>query len=338
MIRITILSLFLFFSSNRIFSQDFYINDNSEIQFLSYLISPEWSNLNLNESIEFLKNSGFKEVKSTNKYNLEVVSGKITNNNYVFYRELAFENKIIKSYSDVIVFFQPSYKYLASPLKDMGSSFENQYQDALKKDEKIKDLFLKYYSQSIKKDGITSQILGDITDIGFDFSNSISTPDFEILRNCKSRLEQNKIFNYYSSRQVLIKEKQYLVGDNDLRKINEYDLNKMVDVFLLDCKNNKIPFTKGKVLVSFEKLPAGLLGVSSGINDNSKIELKVDPEKWLEASLPKKWYLIYHELGHDVLNLNHGNGGKMMFNFSDKGYSWKEFWEDKSYMMNSIKK
>ena len=29
-------------------------------------------------------------------------------------------------------------------------------------------------------------------------------------------------------------------------------------------------------------------------------------------------------------------GGKMMFNFADKDYSWEEFIEDKKYMFNYI--
>ena len=36
----------------------------------------------------------------------------------------------------------------------------------------------------------------------------------------------------------------------------------------------------------------------------------------------------------DVLNLGHGEGGKMMFNFSDRGYSWDEFFEDKEEMFS----
>ena len=62
----------------------------------------------------------------------------------------------------------------------------------------------------------------------------------------------------------------------------------------------------------------------------------VDPEKWSSASIQKKWYVMYHELGHDVLNLNHGQAGKMMFTFADKQYTWNEFVVDKEYMFNFI--
>ena len=112
----------------------------------------------------------------------------------------------------------------------------------------------------------------------------------------------------------------------------------MITVFLLDCKNHNINIKKGKVICSFETLEGQTLGLSYGINNDTKIELKVDPAKWETSSIPKRWYLIYHELGHDVLNLKHGNGGKMMFNFADRGYSWKEFWDDRIYMFESYKR
>jgi len=80
-----------------------------------------------------------------------------------------------------------------------------------------------------------------------------------------------------------------------------------------------------------------VIGVSTERNNDSVINLKIDPENWSKSSLQKKWYLLYHELGHDVLNLGHGEGGKMMFNFIDRDYEWEEFVTDKNYMFNYFK-
>ena len=71
-----------------------------------------------------------------------------------------------------------------------------------------------------------------------------------------------------------------------------------------------------------------------GGNNDSKIEIKVDPILWKNSSIEKKMYTLYHELGHDVLNLDHGEGGKMMFNYSEMEYSWDNFFEDKEYMFS----
>ncbi len=65
----------------------------------------------------------------------------------------------------------------------------------------------------------------------------------------------------------------------------------------------------------------------------NKIILRIDPEKLESSTLLERWYTIYHELGHDVLNLKHGEGGRMMFSFSiDSDYKWEDFFEDRDYM------
>ena len=112
----------------------------------------------------------------------------------------------------------------------------------------------------------------------------------------------------------------------------------MIDVFLVDCKLNGIKLQNNVIDVKFESLDDNTIGLSYAMNNDKLIKIRIDPQAWSESSAPKKWYLLYHELGHDVLNLEHGNGGKMMFNFADRGYSWSEFWEDKNYMLNNYSK
>ena len=79
-----------------------------------------------------------------------------------------------------------------------------------------------------------------------------------------------------------------------------------------------------------------IIALAKGMNINNKIIMEVDPENWAVASGPKRWYILYHELGHDVLNFKHGEGGKMMFNFVDRDYTWDEFIKDKDYMFDSF--
>ena len=132
-------------------------------------------------------------------------------------------------------------------------------------------------------------------------------------------------------------ENLFFVNSIDIRKVNTYDLKSMVKLFLKDCSINGINIENvTQIKSTFEELERGTQGVSTGINKNG-VEIKIDPVFWSNSSLIKKWYLIYHELGHDVLNLEHGEGAKMMFNFSDKEYTWDEFFEDKDYMFNFFK-
>lgn len=131
---------------------------------------------------------------------------------------------------------------------------------------------------------------------------------------------------------------RFTIGGKDIRKVNTYDLKSMVKIFLDDCKkNNLITPLINTLKATFEPLDGNTIALSFAFNNDSKIIIKVDPEKWEKASIQKKWYIIYHELGHDVLNLEHGEGGKMMYNFADRDYSWDEFFLDKKYMLNSMK-
>ena len=128
------------------------------------------------------------------------------------------------------------------------------------------------------------------------------------------------------------------MGQYNLKDVDTYDLKKMIEIFLIDCKLKGLNFPKNTIVAKFESLEGNIIGVSTGKDNDQLIKIKIDPKAWSESSIPKRWYLLYHELGHDVLNLEHGNGGKMMFNFIDRGYSWKEFWEDKNYMLNNYLK
>jgi len=135
-----------------------------------------------------------------------------------------------------------------------------------------------------------------------------------------------------------LNENKFKIDNKDFRKIETYDLKSMITLFLEDCKLNGISIPDNiNISSTFEVLESKTLGVSLGMN-NDDIVIKIDPKNWSKSSITKRWYLMYHELGHDVLNLEHGEGGKMMFNFSDREYKWEEFFKDKEYMFNYFKK
>ena len=91
-----------------------------------------------------------------------------------------------------------------------------------------------------------------------------------------------------------------------------------------------------KIDAKFESLDGNTIAISYGMNKDDEVIIRIDPEKWANASAPTKWYILYHELGHDILNLEHGQGGRMMFNFPLKDYTWKEFFEDRDFMFDYV--
>mgnify|MGYP001195303674 CR=1 FL=1 len=151
------------------------------------------------------------------------------------------------------------------------------------------------------------------------------------IENIKNDIIENEI-----SKNENLNTLRFTIGGVDLRDINEYDLESMVKYFLDDCeKNNVIVPNINTLNATFvPQEDEGVIALAYGYGNDDIIEIQIDPEKWAESSSEKRWYVLYHELGHDVLNLDHGQGGKMMFNFVDRDYTWDEFFEDKQYMFN----
>ena len=148
--------------------------------------------------------------------------------------------------------------------------------------------------------------------------------------------------------------------------IDYYNIESLIKIFIEDCINNNLilpffdivlaeyiddidPYTGNpkiapyydefvpKIKATFESLDGNSIGSSYGYMDDRNVIIKIDPINWKKSSLVKRWYLLYHELGHDILNLDHGEGGKMMFNFVDKEYTWEDFIEDRKTMFDIYK-
>lgn len=59
-------------------------------------------------------------------------------------------------------------------------------------------------------------------------------------------------------------------------------------------------------------------GLSLGQNDDSRIEIYINPSSWKQFTKSMKYFLMYHELAHDVLNIDDLdskpiNEGKLMY-------------------------
>ena len=151
---------------------------------------------------------------------------------------------------------------------------------------------------------------------------------------------ENSKYSYISDQELnsnKILEDMFVVNNQNIKDINTYDLKAMINFFLDDCAENKIKILNQKISSSFSEIDKSTLAFSSGLGNDSEIIIVVDPVNWNTAAKTKKWYIMYHELGHDVFNFEHGQAGKMMFNFADRDYTWKEFLIDKKYMFDVYK-
>ena len=151
----------------------------------------------------------------------------------------------------------------------------------------------------------------------------------------RGRLLQEIYYNKISNEGSVGDESKWTI--DDYGEVDTYTLDSFVDIFLNDCKKDGITIKHQKIRIIFEELEGITIAIAYAMNLDNEIFIKVDPSNWQHASIEKKWYIIYHELGHDILNLEHGQGGKMMFNFADREYTFLELFQDKKAMFDYYK-
>ena len=128
---------------------------------------------------------------------------------------------------------------------------------------------------------------------------------------------------------------------NEIR-LNSYssdeDFSIYVDKFYRDLAFYGIYTVKPKnIIIKFSnlnslKITTHMHGVSFGQNDESKIEIYINPSSWNKFNKPKRYYLMYHELAHDILDLEDleaipQNKGKLMY---------PELWEFEQMSMDDF--
>lgn len=102
------------------------------------------------------------------------------------------------------------------------------------------------------------------------------------------------------------------------------NFNMYVDKFYRDLEYYGIFPRKPKTTtIKFSKLDelentTHIHGISFGGGDDERIEVYINPSSWKQFNKPMRYYLIYHELAHDILNLEDlepkpENAGKIMY-------------------------
>lgn len=204
--------------------------------------------------------------------------------------------------------------------------------------------------------------------VGSSFKNTNRRPDRKANAESKFALDYllaqqlgREIFNIYTEEYLNLKNMElheedmyydlelmtgifledFVAHIDDFSKRLKLDSNSSLidnpDIVVKQLKSVKKLLAEPKAVYStFEKLEQGTIAISLGKNNNDNIIIKVDPDSWLAANPATRWYILYHELGHDVLNLNHGQGGRMMFNYPTKQYSWDDFFKDRKKMFIHI--
>ena len=149
-------------------------------------------------------------------------------------------------------------------------------------------------------------------------------------------------FNKFSGvKTPSMKNKSLYRVANGLANVNPFNLDKYIDKFILDAKKNhniNLSYVnKTERLILFRELEGETIAAAYKQDDDNKLLVLVDPENWYAANQVKRWYIIYHELGHDILNLEHGEGGAMMDERASGKYTWDRLEKDKTIMFETYK-
>lgn len=110
--------------------------------------------------------------------------------------------------------------------------------------------------------------------------------------------------------------------------INSYDSNGEFDIyvekFFRDLEVYGIyPQRPKEMIIKFSNLDqikntTHVHGISFGKDNDEKVEIYINGNTWKNFNKPLRYFLIYHELAHDILNLDdtsidYSNEGKLMF-------------------------
>ena len=77
----------------------------------------------------------------------------------------------------------------------------------------------------------------------------------------------------------------------------------------MSCTQGIYPKKPIRTIVKFAKLDqltntTHIHAISFGKDDDERIEIYINPSTWEKFNKPLRYYLMYHELSHDVLNLD----------------------------------
>lgn len=120
--------------------------------------------------------------------------------------------------------------------------------------------------------------------------------------------------------------------------LNPFDLDSYVHAFVKDAYRHNIDLSyvlDKKIIIDFHQLEGQTIARAYGINRDSYVNIEVDPENWHNADPVRRVYIMWHELGHDVLNFEHYTGGSMMEPEAPISITLSDLYLDKSELFQT---
>ena len=130
--------------------------------------------------------------------------------------------------------------------------------------------------------------------------------------------------------------------------LNPFALKEYIGIFVADAKQNfGLDFSyiyDYEVNIKFDSQDEHILksprtiAYTNALGNDKKVNIVVNPTAWLDASPAKRLAIIYHELGHDILNLDHkAEKGPLMSKYAREDFSFEDLYELRIEMFNDYK-
>ena len=124
-------------------------------------------------------------------------------------------------------------------------------------------------------------------------------------------------------------------NSEDIRELS-YDSNEeikpYIDKFFRDLNNHGLtPVIPQDFIVKFSDLESHkntshTHGISFGYKDDDRVEIYINKNSWNSFNKTQKYYIVYHELSHDILNLDDLNDSDE--NYGDIMYPYISKYDD----------
>ena len=122
----------------------------------------------------------------------------------------------------------------------------------------------------------------------------------------------------------------------NVANLNQFDLHAFLTVFVKDAKENfGLDFSyiyNYEVDLEFNstvrKAGSKTIAYTDALGDNKRVHIVVIPAKWSKMTPAERLAVMYHELGHDILNLDHkAEKGPLMSVYATRGQTFDQLFE-----------
>ena len=127
----------------------------------------------------------------------------------------------------------------------------------------------------------------------------------------------------------------------DLTSLNPFELSAYLDVFVKDAAAFGIDLSyvyDGSISFEFKNDPVAgpeTIAYTDSLGKDDKVHVVVNPYWWNQASPAKRLAIMYHELGHDILNFDHDSEeGPLMSVYAQSDYTYEDLFALRAQMFN----